>query len=285
MTNSGHNVLDIGNPWGAPVYRTASCVSTMIESRALEKAGAPFGTVIVSDFQSGAYGRVQSRPWASNPGENLLWTVLLRFSDFNSMPACPTLRAGLAVFEGVLQSFPALEGKAKIKWPNDIMLNGKKTCGILTESDGKNVYIGVGINVFQKDFGSFTNATSVMKELAGGRSCRKSGLGKPDLGKPDLGKPGLGKPDLDNIKFALLEKILFNLKSELEKPLESVIERVDQNLFLKDKDVTFLEGLADRGKAISGKLKGVSKAGGLLIIPSGEVLPREFLAGEIAGDL
>jgi len=256
-------VTGIRNPWGAPVYRIDSCVSTMLESRALEKAGKPSGTVIISDFQSGAYGRVKSRPWVSGAGENLLWTVFLRFPGFNNIPRCITLRAGLAAFEGIGGLFPALAGKMKIKWPNDIMLDGKKISGILTENDGGNVFTGVGINLFQRDFGAYKNATSIMNGLKGAAESSPPG---------DFEKTGL----------ALLEKILSNLKAGLDIPNKEVTKRLNRILFLKDRDVVFTEGAADSRRTVRGKLTGLSANGGLLIIPRGETAAAEFITGELS---
>jgi BirA family transcriptional regulator, biotin operon repressor / biotin---[acetyl-CoA-carboxylase] ligase len=118
--------------------------------RLIEENSISDGTLLLAEMQTAGRGRLQ-RTWVSNPADSLTFSIVLR--DANKFPATQpallTLVAGAAVCDAIL----VLTGvQPLIKWPNDILLNGKKTCGILTESvfDPPNIsgiVIGIGINV------------------------------------------------------------------------------------------------------------------------------------------
>lgn len=152
---------------GQHIHYFPSIASTQIEVHSLAKEGAPEGTVVIADQQVGGKGRL-GRTWHSPPGTNISMSLLLR--PQLELHRCPqlTLLAAVAIVEAirVLTELPVV-----IKWPNDILLNGKKICGILTElsaeSDRINyLVIGIGINVntpsFPEELASI--ATSLMIE-------------------------------------------------------------------------------------------------------------------------
>lgn len=127
--------------------------STNEDAMRLAKEGAASGTVIVADFQEAGKGR-RGRNWVSPPGSNLYFTLILKPDFAPDKAAMLTLVMALSVAQ-------ALEDKTGIspgiKWPNDIVINGKKVCGILTEmtleaASIEAVVIGVGVNVSQTDF-------------------------------------------------------------------------------------------------------------------------------------
>ena len=102
--------------------------STMDEARRLADDGAPEGTVVIAEKQSGGRGRFD-RAWVSPPGSGLLLSVVLR----PKTPQLPyaNMAATLAVSEAIMQ----LTGlRPTIKWPNDVRLGGRKVSGILIES-------------------------------------------------------------------------------------------------------------------------------------------------------
>jgi BirA family transcriptional regulator, biotin operon repressor / biotin---[acetyl-CoA-carboxylase] ligase len=122
--------------------------STNIMAHNLALDGAPEGDVVIADAQSKGRGRLK-RTWQSPPGRNLYLSLILKPSLDPSKAPQITLMAGLAVAE--LLS-PYCPGQVAIKWPNDILILGKKICGILTEmkssADGVEfVVLGIGINV------------------------------------------------------------------------------------------------------------------------------------------
>ncbi len=130
---------------GQRVLYYPSLTSTMEVARREARQGAVAGTVIVADEQTVGKGRLK-RTWLS-PGGNIALSIIL----YPSLAYLPSLimLASLAV----VHSIGAATGlKAQIKWPNDVLINGRKVCGILIESDvqGNTVnytIIGIGINV------------------------------------------------------------------------------------------------------------------------------------------
>ena len=121
---------------GRPRLHLRETTSTNDRARALAIAGAPHGTLVSAGAQSAGRGR-QGRTWAAPPGRALLLSLLLREYD----PLLP-LRAGLAVAD--------LAGDAAlVKWPNDVLVDGRKLAGVLVEArlhEGWAV-LGVGVNV------------------------------------------------------------------------------------------------------------------------------------------
>ncbi|HET7152786.1 MAG TPA: biotin--[acetyl-CoA-carboxylase] ligase [Candidatus Kapabacteria bacterium] len=133
---------------GKPVEWHGSLDSTNTAART--RQGAEEGLVIGADVQTAGRGRF-NRVWESGAGENLLFSVLLRPTF--SLQQFPLLNflASLSVAEAIEQ-YPSLH--AALHWPNDVYINGKKTCGILSEmgADNASIVVGIGVNVNQKDF-------------------------------------------------------------------------------------------------------------------------------------
>lgn len=104
----------------------------------------PDGTAVVADFQTtgrGQYGRT----WQARPGSSLLLSVLLRPPPELCRPVILTAFAAVAVGDAVY----ALTGtQARVKWPNDLLIRGKKVCGILIEN-ATAVVVGIGLNLSQ----------------------------------------------------------------------------------------------------------------------------------------
>ena len=123
--------------------------STNVTAVAFAKAGAPEGTVIVAEQQDGGRGRMK-RVWSSPKG-GLWFTIILRPQIDPQYVAQVTLAAGVAVAK-VLRKLYEIDD-IRIKWPNDLLLNDKKVCGILSEmqldENGSIDYavVGIGINV------------------------------------------------------------------------------------------------------------------------------------------
>lgn len=127
--------------------------STNNEARRRAEQGAPDGTLVVAIEQTAGKGR-RGRSWVS-PGGTGVWMSLLLRPDIP--PECAsmlTLVAAMAVETGI-RRVTGLEGQ--IKWPNDVILDGKKVCGILTEMSTEMesihyVIVGIGINVGITEF-------------------------------------------------------------------------------------------------------------------------------------
>ncbi len=103
---------------------------------------APEGTVVVADIQSSGRGS-KGRSWYSPEGG--LWMSVLLKHDQNCLIS---LIAGVAICE----AFATYGIDAKIKWPNDVLLNGRKIAGILPEIVDENVILGVGVNLNVRQF-------------------------------------------------------------------------------------------------------------------------------------
>lgn len=130
--------------------------STNVRAKAAAAGGAADGFVVLADCQTAGRGR-RGRQWSSPAGENIYVTVLLR-PDFETDKApMITLLAACAVARAVRISRVLGERVPQIKWPNDLVVEGKKICGILTEMGMKNgkvdyVVVGTGINCNQTTF-------------------------------------------------------------------------------------------------------------------------------------
>ncbi|ABK61508.1 MULTISPECIES: biotin--[acetyl-CoA-carboxylase] ligase [Clostridium] len=125
--------------------------STNTKAKELGTAGAKEGTVVISEEQTGGRGRL-GRQWVS-PKFNGIWMSIILKPDIEPMDASKITQIGAAA---VCMSINELGLKATIKWPNDIVLNGKKVCGILTEMSGElnkinYIIMGIGINVNIED--------------------------------------------------------------------------------------------------------------------------------------
>lgn len=139
----------------------SSVSSTQHVAHRLDAEGAKTGTVVVADEQTGGRGRL-GRTWLSPPNTGIWMSLLLRPKvELRKAPQL-TLVTAIAVVRGI-EKVTGIE--VDIKWPNDLLLNGKKIAGILTEMQAdpdhvNSVIIGVGLNVNQISF------PPVMKEIA-----------------------------------------------------------------------------------------------------------------------
>lgn len=149
--------------------------STNLDAAALS-GELPHGAVVVADQQTAGRGR-RGRTWASHAGENLYFSLLLKPDFLPDMGPMLTLIMALAVAEGIELAGDGTGryvNEAQIKWPNDIVIHGKKVCGILTEmqleaGQIKHVVIGVGVNVSHRAFATegLAHASSLEQELGG----------------------------------------------------------------------------------------------------------------------
>ncbi|NLC71932.1 MAG: biotin--[acetyl-CoA-carboxylase] ligase [Desulfuromonadaceae bacterium] len=133
---------------GCSVVYLESTDSTNLQARRLAEQGAPEGTVVIADEQSGGRGRM-GRNWVSPPGVNLYLSVVLRPRLAPQQAPQITLLSSLAVAEAVECCCGLIAG---VKWPNDVLLGGKKVAGLLGEiaatmSGVDFIILGIGLNV------------------------------------------------------------------------------------------------------------------------------------------
>ena len=124
------------------IFRKESTVSTNLDARNGES-----GDVFVAEFQSAGRGRLD-HTWLSAKGENLTFSVVLAVagrppSEIATLP----LVVGLAVVKALASLAPL-----SLKWPNDVLCEGRKLAGVLCEHHGDNVIAGIGLNVNQTEF-------------------------------------------------------------------------------------------------------------------------------------
>jgi BirA family biotin operon repressor/biotin-[acetyl-CoA-carboxylase] ligase len=146
--------------------------STQSEALRLAAAGAPEGTVVTARHQEAGRGR-RGHEWWDAPGQSLLASVLLRPAGPVTTAPQLSLVGGLAVADAlaVVASVPA-----RIRWPNDLLVDGRKVCGILAEasSDGAgrlhHVILGIGVNLAQTAFPAALADRATSLRLVTGRA-------------------------------------------------------------------------------------------------------------------
>ena len=145
---------------------------SVTESTNKDALGGKPGDVFVADMQTAGRGRLDHR-WLSPPGENLMMSAVVDVADVPPQEtATLPLVAGLAVAQAVsgvlsVQGNGSRAADVKIKWPNDVLIDRRKICGILCERNGDSVIIGIGVNVNQTVFAPEISgrATSICLEL------------------------------------------------------------------------------------------------------------------------
>ena len=144
--------------------------STNTEIARLAAEGAAHGTVVMADAQTAGKGR-RGRQWESPAGENIYMSILLRPDCVPDRAPMLTLVMAYSVAK-VVRELGFLD--VQIKWPNDLVLSGKKICGILTEmqlrdSEIDYVVVGVGINVNTSKFPEELKDTATSIYMESGR--------------------------------------------------------------------------------------------------------------------
>ncbi|WP_054741657.1 biotin--[acetyl-CoA-carboxylase] ligase [Cellulosilyticum ruminicola] len=142
----------------------------------LARKGEAEGTIVIADKQTAGKGRL-GRVWESPSGVNIFMSILLRPQIKPDKASQITLIVGLAMCEAI-REVTGLD--ARIKWPNDIVVNGKKVCGILTEMSAEidcvnYVVVGIGVNVNQMEFSeNLPHATSL--KIEGGKEYQRGNI-------------------------------------------------------------------------------------------------------------
>jgi BirA family transcriptional regulator, biotin operon repressor / biotin---[acetyl-CoA-carboxylase] ligase len=218
---------------GRPRLHLRATTSTNDRARELAQAGAPHGTLVTAAEQTSGRGR-QGRTWTAPPGSALLLSVVLR-----DPPALLPLAAALAVSE-------VAGAGAQIKWPNDVLLDGRKVAGILAEGrpqDGWAV-LGIGLNVALR-----------IEDLP------------PELHET-AGTLGLGPADLE----PTLERLLASLERTVALDEATLLDAYRARDALRGREVSWTTG---RGRAAGidgeGRLVVELAEGGRTALSAGEV--------------
>ncbi len=212
-------------------------------------------TVVTAENQFEGRGQMGSK-WESEKGKNLTFSVFVRFGEFeiagNNYLSYAT---SLALFRVLLTyKLP----KLKIKWPNDILSDGKKIGGILIENNFKKKYlnysvIGIGINVNQECYSSELKEATSLKNI--------------------LGK----EVDKDN----LLASFLKSIKKEIDRCVPENFQEIKReyldHLYKKETPTMFKDS---KGVVFMGKIVGVSSSGSLQVTLENELI-KEYDVKEI----
>ena len=154
-------------PAGYRLHRHDTIGSTNDEAKRLARAGAPEGMLVWAGEQTAGRGR-RGRQWASPPG-NLYVSFILRPGGTPGRAAQLGFVAALALGEA-LNRLAGTEARLRCKWPNDLLLDGRKLAGILLESETTAsgavdfVVIGIGVNLASSPAASEYPATSLAEE-------------------------------------------------------------------------------------------------------------------------
>lgn len=138
--------------YGRHIHYFETCKSTQFIAHDEEQNGAADGTVVIAEEQTAGRGRM-ARPWSSTAGKGIWMSVITRPTLTPQQAPQMTLVAAVAVTRAI-QEMTGID--PDIKWPNDILVKGKKVTGILTELQAdpdqvKAVILGIGMNVNQDE--------------------------------------------------------------------------------------------------------------------------------------
>jgi BirA family biotin operon repressor/biotin-[acetyl-CoA-carboxylase] ligase len=139
-----------GTMFGKRIYHYFKTESTNTVALQLGSAGEPHGTVVLAESQTAGRGRA-GRKWVSEKSTGIACSLLLRPSIAPAQAPLLTIVAGLAARDAAAEE---LDGVPDIRWPNDVLVGGRKFCGILTEMHAepdrvRYAVVGIGINVNQ----------------------------------------------------------------------------------------------------------------------------------------
>jgi len=230
------------------VYYEDEVESTQDIAFELMVEGRPHGTLVVAEHQTGGRGRTQ-RHWYSNPGKSLLFSILLDLEPPETFASVLTIALSTAVARAI-QDVAGVP--ARIKFPNDILVHGKKVAGILLEVRDYGVparaVAGVGINVNQfrdeLDASIRDQATSLREETRDKEPVRRARLLRSILRELEAWLERISQDDYDD--------------------LEDAWRRFSA---MEGKEVRFLCG----GEKLAGRVLGVTIREGLAVrLPTGE---------------
>lgn len=236
--------------------------STNTRAKQLAELGELEGTLVVAEEQTAGKGR-RGRGWASEPRIGIWMSLILRPQLKPQQAASVTLVAAMAVAKGIRECCGLETG---IKWPNDVVINGKKVCGILTETSSEPDYIhyavsGIGINANTPEFPEELRdrATSIYLET---------------------GK----KTDRNALIAAVMNAFSDYYRRYLETADLSLLkDEYDAMLVNMNREVLILYGMvedADPEKSEKGVAKGIAPSGALLV--ETEAGLKEVLSGEVS---
>jgi len=239
---------------GRRIYSFDSIDSTNTFARTLKDDECPNGTLIIADEQTAGKGR-QGRQWQSQKGKNLLFTVATRPLFLHDKVRVLPFAAALATADGIEQ-----ESKSAVqcKWPNDLLIDGKKVAGMLIETTTQNnavmdVIIGIGINVNQTEFGDDIKEKATSLKLH-------------------------AQQDVDRVRLlsAVLEELEYRFDQLRNFSPQMILDEWKQRTTMLGSEITLIEHRA----SIKAKAMDVAP-NGALIIEEINGTRREVFAGDV----
>jgi BirA family biotin operon repressor/biotin-[acetyl-CoA-carboxylase] ligase len=228
--------------------------STNDEAKRAARDGAPDRSVFVTEHQTKGKGRL-GRGWESHKGEAVEMTVLLR-------PGFPPAKAPVITFAAALGILRAVRRichvQAEIKWPNDVVYQGKKLCGILTEMSAdldrvEFLVCGMGLNANQKKFAKEVENRAISLRMITGE-----------------------KVDRPQLCAAMVEDVLFYCDRYIRKGMDAIFEEYCSHSVVVGKEVKVICG----NDTFAGRCEGFSRDGAILVRIGEE--QKQFYAGEVS---
>ncbi len=226
---------------GKNIHYHGVIASTNIAAKALAGDGSPEGSVVVADSQTGGRGRM-GRTWVSPSGVNLYFSLILR-------PVVPSVRVPqltLLVAAAIHQALSNVGFTIAplIKWPNDILVHGRKLCGVLCEMQSEPdlthfVVVGIGINVNQSEMPQELKSVATSLFLESGHI--------------------FSRPELLAAVLNHFEPIYDTWL--LEDDLGFILPYLEKHSLLQSKDVT----IDQLNRTLSGRVSGISRGGELIV--------------------
>ncbi len=242
-----------GRKFGSKIFSFETIDSTNNCARALAACWAEEGTLVLAEKQTAGKGRL-GRTWLANPYENLTFSLILR-------PALPPEALNLLPLYAAVAVAEAIEHESGLpvecKWPNDLLIGGKKTAGILLEGSLKEegldyVVLGIGVNVNQMTFPDDISPRATSLKVQAGR-------------------------DIDRVR--LLREILRTLEIHytaiMKKGFHNLLPLWLSRTTMINREISVTQD----GSVISGIVKGLSPEGALILDAGGT--EKTLFAGDV----
>lgn len=237
--------------------------STNTKAKQLAEQENTHGLLVIAEQQEMGKGR-RGKKWNSQKGTGIWMSLIIKPKIKPVAASMLTLVAALAVTKAIRQMGEQKENRnnleAKIKWPNDIVVNGKKVCGILTEMSSEldyinHVVIGIGINANIEKFPDEINHMATSLLLEGKKHIKRSQL----------------------VAFVLEAFEAYYIKFLKTENLETMITEYNQWLINYEEEVKIIE----ENVTYTGVAKGITPTGELIVIlPDGT--RKEVVSGEVS---
>lgn len=236
--------------------------STNTKAKQMAEAGEEEGTLLVAREQTAGKGR-RGRSWNSGSQEGVYMSLILRPNAVPPKVSGLTLLASLAVAGAVKEISGA---DTKIKWPNDIVVGGKKVCGILTEMSSEEAFIhyvvvGIGINVNTEDFPAELRKTASSVYLETGK-----------------------KTDRISLIAEIVERFSRYYLQYMEvQSLAPFLEEYNRMLVNLEKEVKVYYGMVEHARPEeieTGVAKGIDEDGSLIVFIGGR--EKHIVSGEVS---